>query len=41
MVGLGAKGRSWNAAYDIWFNNSDYELMIWMQWQIRGLWEIA
>ena len=28
-----ASGRAWNAAYDIWFNDSDYELMIWMQWQ--------
>ncbi|MGQ7946036.1 hypothetical protein [Flavobacterium sp. WC2509] len=28
-----ASGRAWNATYDIWFNNSDYELMVWMQWQ--------
>lgn len=27
-----ASGRSWNAAYDIWFNENDYELMIWMDW---------
>jgi hypothetical protein len=28
-----ASGRAWNAVYDIWFNDSSYELMIWMQWQ--------
>ena len=28
-----ASGTAWNAAYDIWFNNSTYELMIWMQWK--------
>lgn len=26
-------GNAWNAAYDLWFNESDYELMLWMQWE--------
>jgi hypothetical protein len=39
MVGLGAKGRSGMQHMIFGFNNSDYELMIWMQWQ--NLWPMG